>query len=62
MKSSQKGGEEESTLWRKELTAAQYDILAGAVTLSAYPNCPHRVQVLFSEYWHLLETRPLLFS
>ena len=48
MKSSQEGGEEESTLWRKELTAAQYDILAGAVTLSAYANRPHRVKVLFS--------------
>ena len=48
MKSSQEGGEEESTLWRKELTAAQYDIFTAAVTLSVYPNCPHRVQVLFS--------------
>ena len=48
MKSSQEGGEEESTLWKKELTAAQYDILAGAVTLSAYANRPHRVKVLFS--------------
>ena len=48
MKSSQEGGEEESTLWKKELTAAQYDIFTAAVTLSAYPNCPHQVQVLFS--------------